>query len=473
MKWWRKIGEKKHLRSKVAEYESVVNALDRQLALEQARRTAVSAADHATTVKEIVDRYECRAPYGNLLVKRIVNLLAAYQLGGGIELVVTPPRESGLEQQSPRGEVVDEAKLERLRDESGDLEERFAEELEFVRAFMDVNNLSEERGQELAKEKEFSGQLLIQLHWSEAERMVRIQYHAWDEKRYKVTRDKFGHIKSAEWYDANGKPVTLKPEEFVFARWNGRLNGVTGSPTLAGHVWLCDNIEKAIRDLRSGNHYFGYPTLFMETEDKQQAEDTNESIQKLNWQVGQSLAAPAKASFLEISGAAADALIQEVKTEIQLLSGGTGVNPHFLGWPDLMSNRATADDMENPVVTVAAADARVWIGMFEELYAKATAMYNRNMRLPRELIPGAVMATIVTSTQVEYKNIREIWLPLRVAREIDQDTFLGKLPGVKADRVKANLEAEQAERAPSVRSGDEVNEALERIRAERAAGNGG
>ncbi len=474
MKWWRKIDEKRHLRSKVREYESAIDALNRQLALEQARRSLSTPLDRATVTREIIERYEGRAVYGNVLVKRIVGLLAAYQLGSGVELVVTPPRETGMEPESKvdkqaRGKITDRAGLDQMRAEAQDLETQYAEELAFVRDFMDANNLSEERSQELAREKEFSGQLLLRLYWSEADRMVKIRFAAWDETRYTVTRDKLGNLLSAQWFDEKGQEVKLAPEEFVFARWNGRLNGVTGSPTLAGQVWLCDNIEKAIKDLRQGNHFFGYPTLFMETVDKQQADDINAAISQLNWQVGQSLAASAKASFLEITGQAAQALIDEIKTEIQLLSGGTGVNPHFLGWPDLMSNRATADDMENPVVTVAVSDVQVWIGMFEELFAKATAMYNRNMRLPRALIPGAVKAMIITSTQVEFKRIKDVWMPLRVAGEIDQDTFLSKIPGIKADRVKAALEAEraQAQSQPAAKDPNEINQAVERMRHSR------
>ncbi len=442
----------RQFQGKVRELENYVDVLERQYAQERALRTAtIIGTNKAATVKAIIDRYEGRASYGNVLVKRIINLLAAYQLGGGVELVVTKPREGGAEIESridknARGEVVDKDGLVELKKQTEDLEEIYADELEFCRAFMDVNNLSEEKAQELAKEKEFSGQILLRLYWSEKDRMVRVQYIAWDETRYEVFRDDRGNILRVEWHDKNGKKVTLQPEEFVFARWNGRINGTTGSPTLAGNYWLCDNIEKAIRDLREGNHYFGYPTLAIRVKEKSEAEDVNAQIVASNWEIGQAAAFTAEEiKYLEITGQAAEAVINEITTAIKLLCGGVGVNPHFLGWPDLMSNRATAEDMENPVVSVAASDVEQWIGAYEELFAKATAFYNRNMRLPRDLVPGAVMATIVTSTQVEFQQITDVWLPLRVAGEIDQDTFLSKLPGVKADQVKKKLEEERGE----------------------------
>ncbi len=461
-------------RARVREMESAIDVMQRQLALEQMQRPdMLIGTNKATTVKAIIDRYEGRASYGSVLVKRIINLLAAYQLGGGVELVVTEPREGGAEIESridknARGEVVDKDGLGELKEQAKNLEEVYADELEFCRAFMDVNNLSEEKAQELAKEKEFSGQILLILYWSEKDRMVRVQYIAWDETRYKVYRDDRGNILRAEWKDKNGKPITLKPEEFVFARWNGRLNGTTGSPTLAGNYWLCDNIEKAVRDLREGNHYFGYPTPVFETESADQAKDVSEGIATNAWGIGKPIATSAKVSYLEITGQAAEAVIKEITTAIKLLSGAVGVNPHFLGWPDLMSNRATAEDMENPVVSVAASDVEQWIGAYEELFAKATAIYNRNMRLPQDLVPGAVMAAIVTSTQVEFQQIKDVWLPLRVAGEIDQDTFLSKLPGVKADQVKTNLEAERGKQEePKPQTTDEINKRVERIRQER------
>lgn len=476
--------ENRFLRGRVKEFDNVVDIMERQFARERMLRTAtIIGTNRAATVKAIIDRYEGRATYGNVLVKRIVNLLAAYQLGGGVELVVTEPREGGVEIESrvdknARGEVVTEDGLAELKEKTEDLEEIYADELEFCRAFMDVNNLSEEKSQELAKEKEFSGQLLLRLYWSERDRMVRLQYIAWDETRYEVFRDDRGNILRAEWTNKNGKKIKLQPEEFVFMRWNGRINGTTGSPTLAGNYWLCDNIEKAVKDLREGNHYFGYPTLAIRVKEASQAEDVNEQIKASKWQIGQAAAFTAEEiKYLEITGQAAEAVIKEITTAIRLLCGGAGINPHFLGWPDLLSNRAAAEDMENPVVSVAASDVEQWIGGYEELFAKATVMYNRNMRLPRDLIPGAVMATIVTATQVEFQQIKDVWFPLRIAGEIDQDTFLSKLPGVKADQVKKNLEAEQGEDKQRTQQAVEdidasINASVKRIREERVNATG-
>lgn len=479
LRQWFPHKENRRLRGKIQEFESVLDGMQRQLAQERMMRTETLAGlNRATVVKGIIDRYEGRAVYGNLLVKRIVNLLAAYQLGGGVELVVVEPREGGAEIESrvdknPRGKVMNRDDLADRKKQNQDLEEVYAEELEFCRAFMDVNNLSEEKSQELAREKEFSGQLLLKLYWSEADRMVRVQHIAWDETRYQVYRDDKGNILRAEWTGKDGKKVTLQPEEFVFARWNGRINGTTGSPTLAGNYWLCDDIEKALKDLREGNHYFGYPTLAIRCTDKQQAEDVNAQIAASKWQIGQAAAFTAEElKYLEVTGQAAKAVIEEITTEVRLLCGATGVNPQFLGWPDLMSNRATAEDMENPVVTVAVSDVQVWIGMYEELFAKATAMYNNHMRLPRDLVPGAVMAAIITSTQVEFKQIKEVWLPLRIAGEIDQDTFLSMLPGIKPDKVKAALEAERQQSQQATEQGvadanDKITASVEKIRQER------
>ena len=151
---------------------------------------------------------------------------------------------------------------------------------------------------------------------------------------------------------------------------------------------------------------------------------------------------------MDISGV--DSIEKEIEDLVKMISGSTGIPVHFLGFVDLMSNRATADTLIEMVNAATTKERRTWIGAYEEVIRKAMIMYNaeanQGMSKEKQLDPNKIKVNIPVITKEHYDRIEKIYLPACVAGKLSDEAFLAMIPGfdVKAEleRKKANEESE-------------------------------
>lgn len=218
--------------------------------------------------------------------------------------------------------------------------------------------------------------------------------------------------------------------------FSGRTNKVNETmPKVAMVLRQMEALDKALWDWRNINHYFSMPTPYFKCETKEQAKAMNEVLEKINWKIGKTLAGVAEFSFVSTDMKGIDSLEKEIISNVKIISGETGIPVHFLGLPDLMSNRAVSTDLFELIVASTNKERHVWIGAYEEIFSKALIMANQGLQ-KQKFDPEAVGCEIPYVTAQKIKELSETWLPLYTANIIDLDYMLSMIPNVDAEKIK-------------------------------------
>ncbi len=359
-------------------------------------------------VAQIVEKYKGYAAWGNQLIQRIVDTRAAFALGRGVRA----------------GQVADGA----------------GAELEFIDTFLADNELGGQFAGQLAVEKELEGQVLLKLEPrfdGDDFAGVRIGFVSWNDTHYEVLFDSEGERRpsGAMWRDpSSGIEVKVPAGQMVFLSFNAPANAREGVPTLSGLLVEAEDIDRALRDWRTINRYFASPTPYFRTDDAVGARDLYERLTdpQVNWRIGKVFVGPADFSLVGMDAAGVESLRAEIEAKIKILSGGAGVPVQFLGFPEFMSNRATAENTMEPVEAIGLAERQSWLAGFAELFDKAIAV--RNEYAPAaapKLRAGLVAPHIPFVTRAQIDALCKIYLPAFQAGAIDHKTFLGLLPEVE------------------------------------------
>ena len=366
--------------------------------------------EYKTAIQELAKKYEGTADWGVLQVGNIIDLRSAFIIGQGLKLV---PKD------------------------------KKSREFEFIQAFIEHNNLDEEMPQDLAKEAEIEGRCLVKLIPNKDKKQVDIRFVSYSVNDYKVnTAGDYQKYDSVTYQDSTSKQqVTLNAGEFVYKKFAGRLSKVNDlMPKTAKVLTQCENLDKALYDWRKINNLFASPTPVVECTSEGDAKSIATAIEAAKWNVGKLLVI--KNAIYKLVGAdvaGTQALEKEIIALAKVISGATGVPVHFLGYPDLMSNRATSTDLFEFINASCSKERSIWTGFYEELFNKALIMANQFQNGFKE---NTVKASILQVTEAKIQELAQVWLPLYNANVIDLDYMLSKIPDADPEKIKkANEES--------------------------------
>ena len=154
-------------------------------------------------------------------------------------------------------------------------------------------------------------------------------------------------------------------------------------------------MDKAIWDWRKINKLFSVPTPVIYAPDKQTAKEINTWLDDKNWRLGKMLVLGGLDVKFELVGWKGDGyttIKEETQTLVKTISGTTGIPVHFFGYPELLSNRDTAENLGELIALSTSKERRTWIGTYEEVFQKA--MVISNTAFGTSLNPHAIDATI-------------------------------------------------------------------------------
>ncbi|MFA5350895.1 MAG: LAGLIDADG family homing endonuclease, partial [Candidatus Omnitrophota bacterium] len=319
--------EVKELRSQVKDLQHSVDIL---LGEVETRKSYVGNAyqDYRTAINELCKKYEGTADWGVLQVGNIVDIRSAFIIGQGMKPIS---------------------------------EKKDSREFEFIQEFIRYNDLDEELPQELAKEAELEGRVLVRLIPNKEKKQIDVRFVSYNTTGYKVIcaegdYKKYEKVKyrdssssddsgySGENVTMGDKDVVLDASEFVYKKFSGRITKVNDvMPKVAKVLTQCENLDKAMYDWRRINGLFASPTPVIKCEDVASAQAISDKIKTINWKIGKLLIlAKAEYTLVGADVAGATALEKEIIANAKIISGATGVPVHFLGYPELMSNRAVS-----------------------------------------------------------------------------------------------------------------------------------
>ncbi len=381
-----------------------------------------------TAVKEISKKYKGNADWGVFQTGNIIDLRAAFIISEGLNI-------------------------------TGDKNEAKAE-LEFAEAFLRYNDLDREVPQEFAKEAEIEGKILLKLAWEEQEvngkkgGAVSVRFIPWTQKNYKIetskTTDDYLRYTKAVWTPSSGKEETLDEPEFVYKKFGGRVYDPNDAqPKVMKCLTQIEDLDMALRDWREIDRLYSSPTPEIECETKEQAAAIMEEIRKNpNFKIKKFIAHTGVLSFKGPDIRGIQSLENEILTLVKMISGTTGIPVHFLGLPDLLSNRAVASNLGQLILSSTSKEREIWKGAYEEVLAKSMVMFNEKVFAQKSggLDPTKLKVDIPYPSEEAWEHFEKVWLPLWLAGKISDELALSKLPGInqkeEMDRRAADEETE-------------------------------
>lgn len=387
---------------------------------------------YPSAVSEIDRKYRGVADWGVLQTGNIIDLRAAFIIGEGISII----------------KKVDEADKEH----------------EWAERFLQYNDLDEEVAQEFAKEAEIEGKIALKLALEEDKEkekeeekfMVSMRFLSWLDKKYIVKSNPLDYLdyQQLSWEaTAKYKAETLEAEEFVYKKFGGRIHSVNeAAPKIMKCLTQVESLDMALRDWREINKIFGGPILYMECETEEEVKKALEAFKDKNFKIKRITAGTGELKFITLDISNVESIEKEIISNAKLISGNTGIPIHFLGFPELMSNRSTAENLMEMIIASTTKERKTWIGAYEETITKAMKMYNgktsQGMSKERQLDPSKIGVEIPVITKEHYEHLEKIFLPACVAGKLSDEAFLERIPGMdveaelkrKEDKEKDELE---------------------------------
>lgn len=373
-------------------------------------------------VQAINDKYNKIAKWGVIQTGNIIDLRAAFTIASGVKV------------------------FERVRKTA-------APEMAFVNAFLKYNGLSPRDGQlnayEFAKESEIEGKILLRLFWDEDDQMVSVRYVSWLSKKYTVNANPSDYLdyESVVWKE-NDKEVKIEWPDFVYRKVGGRVNDPnSAAPKIMGALTKIDDLDAALTDLRKINSLFSAPIFTVIFENATDAKKAQTDMETTNWKIGKGLCTNGKPSYIQPTMAGVDSLEKEIISCAKMISGSTGIPVHFLGLPDLLSNRATADNLTELIFAATLKEREAWKMTYSEMIEKAMAIMNTksgNDQKTTRLDVKKLTIDIPFISQKDWDQVEKVLLPLSLAGKITDELILSKIPGIDVDEELDRKERENA-----------------------------
>jgi len=230
---------------------------------------------------------------------------------------------------------------------------------------------------------------------------------------------------------------------FIYIRTGGDDGNTEGPCTKTGVVLTdMENYDRAIKDMRRNNHIFARITPTWEVDSAAEAKSLSSKLSLMKWKIGEAFIGKAKFKYETPQTGAHENLAAELAATIKTISSTTGVPVHWLGYVDLMSNRATAESLYELIKNATIVERQFWESSLynmiikgQELYIDAGGEeisklnYDFEVRLP--LIDFNEFLNRVKGLQLAYMD-----------QAISIDDYRNMLPGIDPLKTKRAIEQE-------------------------------
>lgn len=354
----------------------------------------------------------------------------------------------------------------------------------FLNEFIKNNELNGSRLMDFIITSELEGKCLLTLSTQKKDtglakdedtKFVAVDSVRWIKRRYRIKRkgDRLESITYRESSaDAQEKTYNLK-ETVLIQTGRAEWNNDDATPSkLHKALTNFENFSRGVYDLRRNTHLFAKVVPVFKTQNKQDA-DIIAQLMGDDWDIGDGYAGPGDPSLLEPTGSAAKALLEDVVLNLKVASHVSGIPIHWLAWPELMSNRATAENLMEVVNSATKKERLIWESGLRELFLKA-CIYATNKvgTLDAGVYPDDLVVHLPFVSLALLKLIVEVWQPLKDDGTISPQTFTALLPGniqYEAEQAVIKKNKEKAAKDSPLKNGA-LEEALKNIR--QGAGNG-
>lgn len=430
---------RKLFRRRIQATEGVRDAVYLEGLLSIARSTTIPGAKNAYPsyqgqVSESYRKYNGEADFGNQQFRAVTDIRTSFIAGDGLSVAAGKPKTR-----------------------------------EWLSAFIEENRMFSSRFFDLVLGTELTGKSLVYLKMNigEMPRAVRVPWTS-DEAWSVVLADKWDpeSISGLTMKTKNGTSALILPN-FVFFRLGGDDLSVNKTTTRTGIV-LGDfeNYDRALKDLRLNNHVAARITPNLETSSDKETDQAIRTFKDTRWKIGKMRIGTGKFTYETPTTGAADNLKAEMASTLKTISAATGIPVHWIGWADLMNNRATADSLYETINNATSRERAILADGFKDLFVKAQEVYIDSGGTMISAVDTDIKVTIPT---VDRSKFLELARSLSLAygdEAISMEDYRSALPGIDPMETKRQREIEDAEaldvlkktEIPPVDTGEEENE---------------
>jgi hypothetical protein len=385
---------------------------------------------YATQIEKIYKMYYGEAKYGGELLRGLIDIQTALLCGEGINVPVFDSPEFLEKQRENDKKVIDPLIEEEPQEEEKD-EKKEAVKL-FIDNLMEWNHLEGEGLIEIGECINKEGKVLVVLQYRLDGEEGRIDFEVFDyySNEYTIER-KNGKNIQVKYTDSEGNDQTIPEDRFVFMQFSGSKNDcVKTPPKIANVLTQIENYSRAKYDLRKNNHFFAKTFLWFKTENENDANSIKADLTSQQFKTGKSGAGSAEPIVISLSGGASEAINQERIMDIKDISTTMSLPIFFLSYPELMSNRSTAETMME-VVNQGTKKERLILqsGMKEAIQKSMKLAVDKNIK-GAIYEPDSFNVNIPLITMDTLKQLNEVFVPLMDKKLISKMFVQGRIPSI-------------------------------------------
>lgn len=399
---------------------------------------------YVSQIEAIHKMYYAEADYGGELARGLIDTRAALLCGEGVNVIVLDS-EKFLEEQkdkSPNPPAIAEAGMPKDEPEEEVVDEKKEAVKTFINDFIDWNRLEGAGLIEIAECGEREGKVLLVLNSTikNEKKIINIEVFDYYTNKYKLLEN--GNIQ----YTKDQKPITIPSNRFVFVQLSGSKKDIVKTPPrMANVLTQIENYSREKYDLRKNNHLFAKAFLWFETQDMAQANSIKNYISNNKFTIGVSGAGPAKPHLVNLVSGASQAINDERIMDIKDIATTMGIPIMLMNYPELMSNRATAETMMEMINQSTKKERLIYQDDIKELIQKAMKFAQD------ELVEGAVYepdmfeVNLPLITMDNLKALVETWCVLFDKKMVSKKTVQGKIPGINPLDEEQQIQEETKE----------------------------
>lgn len=231
----------------------------------------------------------------------------------------------------------------------------------------------------------------------------------------------------------------------VFIKTGGVLDEYKNTPTkIHSALSYIENFDRAYFDQRKNAHLNARLTPYWKTSTAAEGKAILNDVEKTNWKIGQSYAGSADFSLVGTGNSAADLGQADIVTSLKISSSITGIPVHLLAWPDLLSNRATAENMLEAINNAIAAERLIWEEGLSEMITKSMILAIDN-GIEDNSIVGPFEVKLPAVSIALLNQIASVWIPLFNNGLIDDLEVQNRIPGINPSLMRARIEEQKIE----------------------------
>lgn len=301
---------------------------------------------------------------------------------------------------------------------------------EYIEKFLSKNKLQGSGLLQMNEVGELEGKVLIILKPSVKDQYIKTNIFSWYENTYDV-QTKDGEFQKAIYSEKDGsEEKTISNEYSVYIKLGGTWLNQNNTPSKIHCVLTeIENASRAKFDSRKNAHYFGRVTPTWKTDSQNEANAIKKDVNSGDWQIGRGYAGTGAFGLVEPSGRAADMLEKDLLLNLRTISATLGIPIHWLAWPDLMSNRATAENMLEMIAAGTRKERLLYEEAFKEIIQKSMIMaIDAGFETNDILDDFEVKLPLISITMV--KQLSETWLPLQQNDVIGMGELRNRIPGI-------------------------------------------